>query len=341
MLDRHPALAVEGARIHALRGFSADAERWLAAAEQRGADDPSLVPQLATLRAAMCRDGAATMLSDAGSAVASLTEDSQWRALALLVFAAAHLMLGDNERADAIFDEASAFAARLGFDEVQILATSERMLIAEEACDYAQADKHAAEVTGFLAGGRLDGSAPCAIEFAAAARSHLRHGNWEEARALLTRARQLTPFLTEAIPWLSVQTRLELARTFLALRDVVSARALLSEVDDIFGFRPDLGVLAQQTETLRTSLDGVPVLRHGKDSGLTAAEMRLLPFLTTHLSFREIGERLYLSRNTIKTQAISVYRKLDVSTRSDAIEQAVKLGLVDETLHSGTLVHTG
>jgi LuxR family maltose regulon positive regulatory protein len=62
---------------------------------------------------------------------------------------------------------------------------------------------------------------------------------------------------------------------------------------------------------------------------LTAAELRLLPLLTTHLSFREIAEQLYVSRNTVKTQAISAYRKLGVSSRSDAIERAVTLGLVD------------
>ena len=64
-------------------------------------------------------------------------------------------------------------------------------------------------------------------------------------------------------------------------------------------------------------------------SGLTAAELRLLPLLATHLSFREIGERLFVSRNTIKTQAISVYRKLGVSNRSAAIERAAEIGLVD------------
>ena len=51
-----------------------------------------------------------------------------------------------------------------------------------------------------------------------------------------------------------------------------------------------------------------------------------MPFLPTHLSFREIGDRLHLSRNTIKTQAISVYRKLGVSTRGDAIDEAVGWG---------------
>ena len=66
-------------------------------------------------------------------------------------------------------------------------------------------------------------------------------------------------------------------------------------------------------------------------SRLTPAELRLLPLLATHLSFREIGDRLFVSRNTIKTQAISVYRKLGVSSRSGAIARAHELGLVEET----------
>jgi LuxR family transcriptional regulator, maltose regulon positive regulatory protein len=66
-------------------------------------------------------------------------------------------------------------------------------------------------------------------------------------------------------------------------------------------------------------------------SSLTPAELRLLPLLATHLSFREIGERLYISRNTVKTQAIAVYRKFGVTSRSDAISRAVALGLIDDT----------
>jgi LuxR family maltose regulon positive regulatory protein len=61
---------------------------------------------------------------------------------------------------------------------------------------------------------------------------------------------------------------------------------------------------------------------------LTTAELRLLPLLPTHLSFREIGERLYLSRHTVKTQAISIYRKLGVSSRSEAIERMSEIGLL-------------
>ena len=63
-------------------------------------------------------------------------------------------------------------------------------------------------------------------------------------------------------------------------------------------------------------------------SSLTTAELRLLPMLATHLTFPEIGERLYVSRNTVKTQAISIYQKLAVSSRSDAIERAQECGLL-------------
>ena len=43
-------------------------------------DDPALAPRLAVLRAAMCRDGVGTMLSDARSAVSGLVDDDEWRA---------------------------------------------------------------------------------------------------------------------------------------------------------------------------------------------------------------------------------------------------------------------
>jgi DNA-binding CsgD family transcriptional regulator len=70
-------------------------------------------------------------------------------------------------------------------------------------------------------------------------------------------------------------------------------------------------------------------------ASLTAAELRLLPLLATHLSFREIGERLYISRSTVKTEATSAYRKLLASTRSEAVERAAELGLIEATAATG------
>ena len=72
----------------------------------------------------------------------------------------------------------------------------------------------------------------------------------------------------------------------------------------------------------------MPATGNGHGAGLTGAELRLLPLLSTHLSFREIGEEFFVSRNTIKTQAISVYRKLGVSSRSEAMARAAELNLL-------------
>ena len=57
----------------------------------------------------------------------------------------------------------------------------------------------------------------------------------------------------------------------------------------------------------------------GRPDTLTPAEVRLLPLLATRLTFPLIAERLGISRNTVKTQAISTYRKLGVSSRNEAV----------------------
>ncbi|HRD59573.1 LuxR C-terminal-related transcriptional regulator [uncultured Nocardioides sp.] len=55
-------------------------------------------------------------------------------------------------------------------------------------------------------------------------------------------------------------------------------------------------------------------------SSLTTVELRLLPLLPTHLSFREIAEHLYVSQHTVKPQVNPIYLKLGVSSRSKAVE---------------------
>ena len=70
------------------------------------------------------------------------------------------------------------------------------------------------------------------------------------------------------------------------------------------------------------------VVRAPGASTLTEAELRVLPYLATHLSFREIADRLYLSRHTIKSHAMAIYHKLSVTSRTDAVERASALGLL-------------
>lgn len=60
---------------------------------------------------------------------------------------------------------------------------------------------------------------------------------------------------------------------------------------------------------------------------LTPRELTVLRLLSTHLSYAEIAGRLYLSVNTVKTNLKSLYRKLDVASRSEAVERATRSGI--------------
>ena len=168
-----------------------------------------------------------------------------------------------------------------------------------------------------------------ALTYVASARSAVQHSDWVRARTDLDRASRLLPLLTGALPWLAVQVRVELARTRLGLSEHDAASAVLAEAEELLAEGLDLGMLRGQVEELRRELSKGGRPDDGRER-LTPAELRLLPLLTTHLSFREIAEILHISRNTVKTQAICVYRKLGVSSRSAAIERASKLGLVEK-----------
>ena len=105
-----------------------------------------------------------------------------------------------------------------------------------------------------------------------------------------------------------------------------TARHLQHEIDDIMRARPNLGVLAEQVSEFRQLLNAQPGVAGG--TPLTPAELRLLPYLQTHLTFGEIGKRLFVSRNTVSSQVSSIYRKLGVSSRADAVQNATSVGLI-------------
>ncbi len=84
-----------------------------------------------------------------------------------------------------------------------------------------------------------------------------------------------------------------------------------------------------QAVALTRRLDRVRVLSAGgRCKPLTAAELRLLPHLATHLSLRQIAEELVIGRETVKSQATSIYRKLAVASRADAVAEAKRVGLL-------------
>ena len=136
------------------------------------------------------------------------------------------------------------------------------------------------------------------------------------------------PSLSFVLPYLAVRLRLYLAKVYLAMADAASARHLLREIDDILLRRPALGALVEEVSEFRGLLTSDAQVEGTGGPPLTSAELRLLPYLQTHLTLREIGERLFVSRNTVSSEVSSIYRKLGVSSRSAAVEEATAIGLL-------------
>ena len=101
----------------------------------------------------------------------------------------------------------------------------------------------------------------------------------------------------------------------------------------MLALRPDMGSLVEDARELRERVAATPESSGAWAMSLTGAELRLLPYLATHLTFPEIASRLFISRNTVKTEAVGIYRKLGASSRSEAIARAVEVGLLEGSIY--------
>jgi len=332
LIERYPGVAVLGAVLRAVMGQPAAAERWAAAAERASVeatlpDGSTMASWQAQLRALLCRKGLGQMRRDVEIALDGLAPGSQWRSSALAIEGTSWLLDGEPERADPILAHAVEVGLDAGAAPAVAVALAERAVVAIARGEWADAETLAEQAFAVVRDGHLDDYAPGVIVHALVARTAAHHGEVSRARESLAQAARLRPQLTYALPFLAVQTLLELGRAYLALADAAGARVVLREARAILRLRPDLGRLPQEADELRSTLDTIRVDSIGASS-LTTAELRLVPLLSTHLSFREIGERLHVSRHTVKTQAISVYRKLGVSSRSEAIDRVQAIGLL-------------
>jgi LuxR family transcriptional regulator, maltose regulon positive regulatory protein len=332
-LESYPAVSVIGAMFHAATGRSTEAERWAALAERgdrAGAlpdGSKSIESWRALLRAIRSRDGVAAMTADAELAMRTLAPDSPWHPLSVVIRGISEVLGGDEEKADDLFADAAEEARHLAAPDMLPIALAERALLAIGREEWVRADGYAEHGLWAARRSRLEDSAINGLIHAVAARSALRSGRAGAAQDLLAHAQRLLPKLTYALPAPAAQTRVTMARAYLELADQGGARRMLGEIAAILRRCPDLGTLGDQAAELRSNLSvadrDVPGV-----SPLTEAELRVLPLLSTHLTFREIGEQLYLSRHTVKSHAMSIYRKLAVGSRGAAVERAREIGLM-------------
>ena len=106
-----------------------------------------------------------------------------------------------------------------------------------------------------------------------------------------------------------------------------AARSAIAEARTIADSCTDIGFLEDRLAALERQPRARPRPREG-ESMLSERELVVLRMLGGHLSEREIGRELYLSHNTVHSHTKSIYRKLGVSSRAEAVEQARALRLL-------------
>jgi LuxR family maltose regulon positive regulatory protein len=333
-VENYPPLAVLAGYVAVWSGQTAEAQRWAAIINASSFD---LVPPDGTasfdsaramFRAVICAAGPQQMVSDASFAVAQEPPWSAWRDTALGFCAEAHWLTGDVDQASALFEEASTLAATMSNADSLVYSESALALLAMDRGQWSDASERIELALAVVDENRMDDYPTSLLAFVCAARLAVQRGDRSEADRQLTRAMRARPFCTFAVPWMAVRVRLQLARVFWAIADKTTAHHLLREIDDILRHRPALGVLVDEVSEFRQMLTASEQTGASGTSPLSPAELRLLPYLQTHLTIREIAERLFVSRNTVNTEVSSIYRKLGVSSRSDAVRQATTIGLL-------------
>jgi LuxR family maltose regulon positive regulatory protein len=341
-LARFPALAVFGAWFRALTGRPAEAAQWLAIADGSRSAIPlsdgsrSIMPWVANLRAVMMPDGVDQALADADLALDQFPAASEWRPSALLARGVAHALLDDTERAQADLAAAVELGLASGAAEDAFVAEAELAMLAMRRTAWKDAARHAQRARDLVDQSGLHHYGTSALVHVVVARVALHAGKPADARAALVSAHRLRPLLDHGLPWCAIQVGLGLTRAHLAMGESAAAQTVFAETERVLELRPDLGSLAKELDELRDRVGAASGTVGARAMCLTGAELRLLPYLATHLTFEEIGRRLHVSRNTIKAEANSIYRKLDASTRSGAVAHAVEVGLLESTIYPPT-----
>jgi len=333
-MNGHPMIAVLAALFFAMMGRPAEAERWADAVDRwqyrDGAqpDAPHAKAHAAILRALMCRSGVEQVLADAADAVRRCAQENIVTPAPALYQGLGLVLRGDLDGADESFAAAVSAGELAGAHETLAVTLCERSLVAAARADWSRAGFLAGQARAVLHRARIEESYATPLVCAVQAHAALRRNDITAVRQELVSAQRLRHLLTYAMPQFAVQARIHLASAHLALGDLAGAKTLMQEIDELLSRRPGLGTLADEAHALRTRLatqraQGVPAA-----SALTAAELRLLPMLSTHLSLPEIASELFLSPNTVKSQAVSIYRKLGVASRSQAVARSRELTLL-------------
>jgi LuxR family maltose regulon positive regulatory protein len=330
VLESAPLCVIAAAVAIAL-GEADTALTWLEfarqAAESADADSDRTASRVRALRSVTVTWVDTDELAEAARAYRELAPGI-WHAVACWGYGWLSFATGDDERAARLLAEGAAEARIAGAPTIEAQCLASSAVLGWESGDQEQATASARRARTIVRDHGWDNLPTLVLATAMSALVEAADGNPTEANADIALTRRNLVYLRAAATWSNVQCRIALARASLALGDRVGARIFVDEAGQMVAQVPIASRSTDQLDELRDRLDhSKSSLPHGPSS-LTSAELRVLHFLPTNLTLTEIAQRLYVSRNTAKTHAAAVYRKLGVSSRGEAVELARAVGLL-------------
>jgi LuxR family maltose regulon positive regulatory protein len=333
MSDSAP-LALSAAYSFLMAGQLDQARHWstvaAAAREREGPEQEpaSLAAGLAAFEAAVSRRPQ-EMCRLVEPACQAEPMDSPWRPLSLLLGGVGRHLMGHYPQARQSLQDAVDLSEAPA-PVIALLGLAQLAMIALEQHDWESAADLTDRAERLIQRDRLDDCPMAALAFAACAASWAHEGRSDEGKQALRAGIDLLARLGDWIPWYGAQARILLAHGSLWLADVVGARTLLAEASRLARRTSDPTIFTNWFDEAWAHMDELAETKLAGPSSLTIAELRVLRFLPSHRSFREIASQLGVSANTVKTQAHAVYRKLGVASRSEAVAQATAAGLLGQ-----------
>lgn len=328
-----PQLALVRASFTAQTAGPADEiERWLAAAAAGPPHPGPLVNGMASvesciaiLRSLYLTQGVTSAVAASRRALELETPGSVWRRQALLGLGQALYLQGRADEARQPLVEARRLPHARDHLPAAAAVLAYLALVDRDQHDIAAAKRHVAESVALLEAHGLAGSYVATNTHIALAGIHAADADVSsEVEELELAARLSAP--SRPSPW-HAHALLRLASARHRLGDLDAARHALASARADLETLADPGMLTTLVESVAVGLSAPR--RHEGFYGepLSEAERRVLALLAAGRSVSEVARELYLAPTTVKTHRRTIYRKLGVTNRREAIRRAAELSL--------------
>jgi LuxR family maltose regulon positive regulatory protein len=323
------ALILVKAWIAALLGRGEERERFLALAEDSSHEGrlpdgtASVESSVAIIQAAFAFGGVQSIVEAARRAAAlEAGHPSPQAAWVRLGLGHSLYLSGDTSAARRPLEEALALTTA-GPPVLRIAVLFALSSVTLDEGQLEKAESLARELHELVVRFRLSKIPQASLAAIALGRVLAERGNLADAQVELEKGVSVRLRIPAISPWPTLLGLLALARVHGARGDRTGARQALAEARTILEpFADDAGrfpeLLERQERKLRVSNR-----RKGHlNEELTERELAVLRLLAGELATRQMGDRLYVATSTIRTHIKSIYRKLGVSTRKEAVEEA-------------------